>query len=56
MEIYNEHIRDLLMPNVEILDLREDHNGTIVAGLSEIEVSSADQILELLTYGNTNRT
>ena len=57
LEIYNETIRDLIMPKSEILDLREDPlRGIVVAGLSEIEVETADEILQLLMYGNKNRT
>ena len=57
LEIYNETIRDLLVPTSEILDLREDPvKGTSVSGLSEIEVDSAKEILKILTYGNKNRT
>lgn len=43
LEIYNENIRDLLVPTDgnEYLDLREDPNkGTTVAGLSSNEVKS----------------
>ena len=40
-----------------MLDLREDPmKGVQVAGLSEIEVHTADEIFELLIYGNKNRT
>ena len=52
LEIYNEQIKDLLMPSKNILELREDHQGTIVAGLSEMHVQSAEQLLELLYFGN----
>jgi kinesin family protein 18/19 len=56
LEIYNETIRDLIVPSNEILDLREDANkGIKVAGLSEIEVNSAEEILDLLYQGNNNR-
>ena len=41
----------------EVLDLREDPvKGVCVAGLSEIEVHTPDEIFELLIYGNRNRT
>ena len=41
----------------DILDLREDPiKGVMVAGLSEIEVRTPDEIFELLVYGNKNRT
>ena len=57
LEIYNENIKDLIMVSQDVLELREDPiKGVQVAGLSEIEVHSADEIFELLIYGNKNRT
>jgi len=57
LEIYNENIKDLIMVSNDVLDLREDPiKGVQVAGLSEIEVHTADEIFELLIYGNKNRT
>mmetsp|Transcript_27435 Transcript_27435/g.20590 ORF Transcript_27435/g.20590 Transcript_27435/m.20590 type:complete len:131 (+) Transcript_27435:317-709(+) len=57
LEIYNEQIRDLIMVSSEILDLREDPvKGVCVAGLSEIEVDTPEEILDLLIFGNKNRT
>ena len=57
LEIYNENIKDLIMVSNDVLDLREDPvKGVQVAGLSEIEVKTADEIFELLIYGNKNRT
>ena len=56
LEIYNETIRDLLVPSNSLLDLREDPvKGIFVAGLSDIEVKSVSEILDLLTEGNYNR-
>ena len=49
LEIYNEQIRDLIMVSSEVLDLREDPvKGVQVAGLSEIEVDTPEEILDLL--------
>lgn len=49
LEIYNEMIRDLIMVGSEVLDLREDPvKGVCVAGLSEIEVDTPEEILDLL--------
>ncbi len=49
LEIYNEQIRDLIMASSDILDLREDPvKGVCVAGLSEIEVDTPEEILDLL--------
>ena len=57
LEIYNENIKDLIMVSQDVLELREDPiKGVQVAGLSEIEVHTADEIFELLIYGNKNRT
>lgn len=57
LEIYNENIKDLIMLRSDVLDLREDPiKGVQVAGLSEIEVHTPDEIFELLVYGNKNRT
>ena len=57
LEIYNENLRDLIMISPEVLDLREDPvKGTTVAGLSEIEVESPEEVMDLLIYGNKNRT
>jgi sporulation protein YlmC with PRC-barrel domain len=57
LEIYNENIKDLMMVSNDVLDLKENPiNGVMVDGLSEIEVHTADEIFELLLYGNKNRT
>lgn len=51
LEIYNEQIRDLIMVGSDVLDLREDPvKGVQVAGLSEIEVDTPEEILDLLMY------
>lgn len=57
MEIYNEMIRDLIVVSDDVLDLREDKDkGITVAGLSEVEVNSPEDVMELLFFGNQNRT
>lgn len=49
LEIYNEQIKDLIVVSPEFLDLREDPlKGLVVAGLSEIEVRTPEEILNLL--------
>jgi kinesin family member 18/19 len=56
LEIYNENIRDLLKPNREGLDIREDpQRGIVVAGLSEILGSSIDIVFSNIKYGNKRR-
>ncbi|OQS06137.1 DEAD/DEAH box RNA helicase [Thraustotheca clavata] len=60
LEVYNENIRDLLRSDPEedtYLDLREDPvKGPIVADLSEIEASNAEEVMRLLRRGNKNRS
>ncbi|XP_006859940.1 PREDICTED: kinesin-like protein KIF19-like [Chrysochloris asiatica] len=57
LEIYNEVIRDLLNPSSGFLDLREDSRGSIqIAGITEVSTSNAQEIMELLTKGNRQRT
>ena len=55
--MYNETIRDLLVPESEELDLREDPaKGVIVAGLTEINTVSADEVLAKLHEGSKRRS
>lgn len=58
LEVYNENIRDLLRPDGDYLDVREDPvKGMCVAGISEIGgLESASEIMSLLHQGNRNRT
>ena len=58
LEIYNENIRDLLSNNSdEYLDLREDPTkGIVVSGITELNVTSCNDILKILKRGNKNRT
>lgn len=57
LEIYNETIRDLIIPSKETLELREDPIlGVIVSGLTFIEVQNHSEIFEILLKGNNNRT
>ncbi|DAA15164.1 TPA: kinesin family member 18A-like [Bos taurus] len=57
LEIYNEVIRDLLSPSSGFLDLREDSRGSIqIAGITEVATSNAQEIMQLLTKGNRQRT
>ena len=56
-ELYNEMIRDLLNPSSGLLDLREDNKGrNVVAGLSEVEAASTEDIMAMLVQGNKERT
>ncbi|XP_064641275.1 kinesin-like protein KIF19 isoform X2 [Lineus longissimus] len=56
LEIYNEMIRDLLNTSSGYLDLREDHKGVQVAGLTEIQATSTGEVMKLLKRGNKERT
>ena len=57
IEIYNENIRDLLSTSEEYLDLREDPNkGLSISNISELNVTSCADIMQLLKKGNRNRT
>merc|ERR1719382_317760 len=58
LEVYNENIRDLLRPDADYLDIREDPvNGMCVAGISEVGgLESADEIMALLQQANRHRT
>ncbi|ODV95945.1 hypothetical protein PACTADRAFT_49376 [Pachysolen tannophilus NRRL Y-2460] len=61
LEIYNETIKDLLNPSPaagpKSLALREDENKRIsVSNLSVYKPQSVDEVMELITIGNENRT
>lgn len=59
LEIYNETIRDLLIPggSTKTLHLREDANKQIsVAGLSTHNPESVQHVMEMILMGNGNRT
>ncbi|CCG82907.1 Kinesin family protein [Taphrina deformans PYCC 5710] len=59
LEIYNETIRDLLIPggSTKVLNLREDANKQIsVAGLSSHVPQSVQHVMEMILMGNGNRT
>lgn len=57
LEIYNEHIRDLLSPSSRPLSLRENPAlGYVhIASLTEAAVSTEAEIMELLRAGNCRR-
>eukprot|EP00931_Biecheleriopsis_adriatica_P101901 TRINITY_DN76950_c0_g1_i1.p1 TRINITY_DN76950_c0_g1~~TRINITY_DN76950_c0_g1_i1.p1 ORF type:complete len:965 (+),score=229.25 TRINITY_DN76950_c0_g1_i1:204-3098(+) len=58
LEVYNENVRDLLKPDSDFLDIREDPvKGMCVAGISEVGgLESADEIMALLQQANKHRT
>lgn len=67
LEVYNENIRDLLSNDYgdsavnkeapEFLDLREDPiKGPVVAGITEVEASTPEDVMALLQRGNARRS
>lgn len=58
LEVYNENVRDLLQPDADYLDIREDPvRGMCVAGISEVGgLESAAEIMSLLHQANRYRT
>ncbi|XP_037811743.1 kinesin-like protein KIF18A [Lucilia sericata] len=55
LEVYNEQVMNLLTKTGP-LKLREDSNGVVVSGLVLKPIYSAEELLELLALGNSNRT
>nr|XP_035972708.1 kinesin-like protein KIF18B isoform X2 [Halichoerus grypus] len=55
-EVYNEQIHDLLEPKGPLAIREDPDKGVVVQGLSFHQPTSAEQLLELLTRGNRNRT
>ncbi|XP_027102355.2 kinesin-like protein KIN-12E [Coffea arabica] len=56
LEIYNEQILDLLDPSSVNLQIREDNKkGIYVENLTEVEVTSARDVIQKLLQGATNR-
>ncbi|XP_050370950.1 kinesin-like protein KIN-12E [Argentina anserina] len=56
LEIYNEHILDLLDPLSNNLQIREDiKKGVYVENLKEVEVTSARDVIQQLIQGAANR-
>ncbi|CAD7004817.1 unnamed protein product [Ceratitis capitata] len=55
LEVYNELVMNLLTKTGP-LKLQEDSNGVVVSGLVLKPIYSADELLQLLAQGNSNRT
>ena len=58
LEVYNEEIHDLLIPKKEQKSLEIRRNATegiFIENLTEVPVSSAEEVVEVLTRGNGNR-
>ena len=57
LEVYNEMIRDLINVTSDVLEIREDPvKGIMVAGLSEILVTSPTDVMNTIRMSNKNRT
>lgn len=56
LEIYNEHVRDLLVERSQPLALREENGNVSVAGLSQHAPRSVEEVFALLAQGNARRT
>ncbi|XP_027757165.1 kinesin-like protein KIF18A [Empidonax traillii] len=56
LEIYNEQIRDLLVSSGPLAVREDAQQGVIVQGLTLHQPKSAEEILQMLDYGNKNRT
>lgn len=55
LEVYNENIHDLLVPQSKPLQLLESGDNMTVLGLTQHEPNSAEEVLQLLQEGNTRR-
>lgn len=55
LEVYNEQVMNLLTKSGP-LKLREDSNGVVVGGLVLKQIHNAEELIELLHFGNRNRT
>ncbi|XP_023940061.2 kinesin-like protein KIF18A isoform X2 [Bicyclus anynana] len=57
IEVYNENVYDLLQPSSTPLQLRDyPQYGVTVAGLSIRNIKVAQELLDMLEFGNQNRT
>ncbi|KAL7992222.1 hypothetical protein Chor_016478 [Crotalus horridus] len=56
LEVYNEQIRDLLVDSGPLAVREDPQKGVLVHGLTLHQPKSADEILQMLDYGNKNRT
>ncbi|KAI1422080.1 hypothetical protein F5Y12DRAFT_650545 [Xylaria sp. FL1777] len=62
VEIYNEQLRDLLLPDSvgaherSAVSIREDTKGNILlTGLRQVDINSADDLMNALNFGSTIR-
>ncbi|KAI2625519.1 hypothetical protein GGS21DRAFT_306053 [Xylaria nigripes] len=62
VEIYNEQLRDLLLPDTvgpherSVVSIREDTKGNILlTGLRQVDINSAQDMMNALSFGSTIR-
>ena len=61
VEIYNEHLRDLLIPETTPLherpsvNIREDRGRILLTGLTQIAINSVEDLLNALNFGSSIR-
>jgi len=56
-QIYNERVQDLLQPEAQDLQVRESAKmGVYVENLRELPCKTINEVLEVLAYGESNRT
>ncbi|XP_044723680.1 kinesin motor domain-containing protein [Hirsutella rhossiliensis] len=62
VEIYNEQLRDLLVPDTSVayergnVAIREDAKGNIIlTGLHQVDIDSVDDLMNALNFGSTIR-
>ncbi|NXN99980.1 KI18A protein, partial [Rhinopomastus cyanomelas] len=56
LEVYNEQIHDLLVKSGPLAVCEDAEKGVVVQGLTLHQPKSAEEILQMLDYGNKNRT
>ncbi|XP_028408908.1 kinesin-like protein KIF18A [Dendronephthya gigantea] len=56
LEVYNENIRDLLMPGKELAMREDPQRGVCVKNLTLHQPKSAEELFGMLEYGNNNRS
>jgi len=55
LEIYNETIFDLIETSNEKLEIRQGPEGNVVVGLTEVDITSFEEVKQLMALGNNNR-
>jgi len=56
LEVYNETVKDLLKPGGKLLNVQENGTKVLVPGLSLHKPTNAQELMKMLSFGNTNRT